>query len=97
MKSGLGIIVSVISVMGIALFLFSSPAEANLVSHWKFDEENGTEAVDSAGDNDGEVSGAVWTAGYINNSLEFDGTADYMLVEDPTDGSLDMGTEAENQ
>lgn len=43
-----------------------------LEAHWKLDETSGTTADDSAGSNDGSVSGATWTAGKLGNALSFD-------------------------
>ena len=48
------------------------------VAHWKFDEGNGTTAYDSAGSNDGTVTGATWTTGQIGGALDFDGVNDYV-------------------
>jgi len=50
---------------------------------WKFDEANGTTAYDSAGNNDGQlINGPVWTSGYIDGGLSFDGVNDYVDVPD---------------
>jgi len=66
------------------------PIEPNLVGWWKFDEGNGTIAYDSAGHNNGAISGgAAWTTGQINGALNFDGSDDYVSVPD-IDNSLDM-------
>jgi subtilisin family serine protease len=62
------------------------------ISHWKFDEGEGTTAYDSVGSNHGTlVNGPVWTSGQINGALDFDGDDDYVDVGDPVDGSLDFG------
>jgi hypothetical protein len=58
-----------------------------LIGWWKFDEGTGTTAYDSAGDNDGTVTGATWTIGQIDGALSFDGTNDYVSVSSPA--SLD--------
>ncbi len=58
-----------------------------MVSYWTFDEAEGETAYDSFGDNDGAVINAVWTAGQIGGTLEFDGTAH---VNCGNDSSLDM-------
>jgi hypothetical protein len=48
------------------------------IAHWTFDETSGTTAHDSAGTNNGSVSGAVWKAGKIGGALDFDGVNDYV-------------------
>jgi len=53
--------------------------DPNLVSYWQFDEGLGDIAYDSAGDNDGTIYGAQWTAGKIGDyALDFDGNNDYV-------------------
>ena len=52
------------------------------ISHWKFDEGEGDIAYDSAGDNDGTIYGAQWTAGKIGDwALHFDGVDDYVETD----------------
>jgi Tol biopolymer transport system component len=58
-----------------------------LVAYWNFDEGSGNIAHDSAGNNDGTIYGAQWTAGEIGNALNFDGENDY--VEVPDNDALD--------
>ncbi len=63
--------------------LAGATANADLVSHWKFDETSGTTATDSAGSNNGTVyGGAIWTTGKIDGALGFDGDDDYVYVGD---------------
>ena len=62
------------------------PPPPQMVAYWKFDEGRGTTANDSAGENNGTVHGAEWTAGRFNNALSFDGVDDYVEVGD--DSSL---------
>jgi 7,8-dihydropterin-6-yl-methyl-4-(beta-D-ribofuranosyl)aminobenzene 5'-phosphate synthase len=70
--------------------------EVGLVAHWKLDEEEGTIAYDSAGDNDAYISGdPVWqpTGGIVDGALELDGINDYIstpFVLNPTDGSFSV-------
>ena len=45
-----------------------------IISHWKLDEGSGPTAYDSAGDNDGTITGdPVWISGQIDGALSFDG------------------------
>jgi hypothetical protein len=56
-----------------------------LVGYWKFDEDSGTTAEDSAGSNDGtltNMAGTEWTGGRLGNALDFDGTDDYVIDDD---------------
>jgi len=41
--------------------------------YWKFDEDGGAIAYDSANDNDGTISGATWTTGHSGSALYFHG------------------------
>jgi len=53
-----------------------------LNAYWKFDEGSGTTAGDSSGHGyDGEIHGATWTNGMVNEALEFDGINDYILLD----------------
>jgi hypothetical protein len=61
---------------------FTTTADLNLVSWWKFDETSGTTAYDSAGTNNGTVYGAAWTTGKIGGALSFDGINDYVNLGD---------------
>jgi hypothetical protein len=63
-------------------FITWAEFDPNLASWWKFDEGSGTIAYDSAGDNDGTITGATWTTGQINGALSFDGSSDYVTVGD---------------
>ena len=58
------------------------PPPPQMVAYWKFDEGRGTTANDSAGENNGTIRGAEWTAGRFNNALSFDGVDDYVEVGD---------------
>ncbi|MBL7189950.1 MAG: hypothetical protein ISS70_26775 [Phycisphaerae bacterium] len=68
----------------------ASPVSAELVGHWKLDENSGTTALDSSGNgNDGAVSGgAQWQPGNgrLGGALDFDGSTGY--VEIPFSESL---------
>ncbi|MBW1931855.1 MAG: DUF1565 domain-containing protein [Deltaproteobacteria bacterium] len=58
--------------------LFAPVNEA--VCYWKFDEDSGSDVLDSAGMNHGTIHGATRTAGWFNAALQFDGADDYVLV-----------------
>jgi len=60
------------------LCLTFGTANADLVSHWAFDEAGGTTAYDSANGYNGTISGASWTEGIIGGALDFDGMNDYV-------------------
>ena len=68
--------------MVLAAVVFCLSVQVNAaepVAHWKLDEPDGTIAYDSAGDNDGTLmNGPVWTTGWIDGALEFDGVNDYV-------------------
>ena len=62
--------------------------EASLgpIAHWKLDETGGFNAEDSAGDNDGMLTGGNdWIPALIDGGLDFDGSNDYVDV-----GSFDV-------
>ena len=51
------------------------------VAYYTFDENTGTTAFDSVGNNDGIISGATWTTGKINNGLDFGSTSNLRYVD----------------
>jgi hypothetical protein len=58
------------------------------VAWWKLDEQDGTAATDSAGENDGKLIGdPTWrpTGGKVGGALAFDGDGDYVEVTDGSD------------
>jgi hypothetical protein len=57
---------------------------SGLVGYWNFDEGAGTIAHDSSGNNnDGMLlNGPTWVVGKIGKALYFDGTDDYIRIED---------------
>ena len=70
-----------------AVFIISSQTaladDPNLVSWWKFDEGSGRTAYDSAGGNNGVITGAAWFNDTCRGMcLSFDGSGDYVLVGD---------------
>ncbi len=58
----------------------------NPISRWTFDDGAGCNAVDNFSGNNGNLgpscpsNSPLWTAGKINNSLFFDGTDDYVTI-----------------
>jgi len=78
-------LIFLISIFG----LTSANVHADLVSHWAFDEGEGTIAYDSANGNNGTINGASWTTGKFGGALDFDGTNDYVNVGDQP--NLDFG------
>jgi hypothetical protein len=78
-------------VLVLGLWALCGPAWAieDMISHWKFDEGEGSIAHDSEGTNDGTIYGAAWATGQIEGALSFDGMDDYVNVID-SDGSLDI-------
>ena len=58
-----------------------------LLSHWKLDESTGTIAADSAGANNGTLTGfnfttnSGWVPGKIGNGLRFDGVNDSVILD----------------
>jgi hypothetical protein len=79
----------------IPLYNHSGTAEAsepNLVAHWTFDEGSGTIAHDSAGSNNGTITGATWTSGVIGGALSFNGSGDYVNVGNTVMHNLAKGT-----
>ncbi len=62
--------------------------KSSLVAYYKFDENNGTTAYDSSGNNLNGTFGTsdsspTWTQGKINKSLLFDGTNDFFSISQP--------------
>ena len=85
-----------ICLISLALVLgILSAASANLVGHWRFDEDSGAVAADSSGNGyDGALLGdPQWIVGYLDGALEFDGNGDYVdLPISPLLGSLTNST-----
>ena len=55
-----------------------------LVGYWSFDERQGTTAADASGNgNHGTLYGPSWTAGKDGGALSFDGTDDYVDLDNP--------------
>ncbi|MHC4159547.1 MAG: LamG-like jellyroll fold domain-containing protein, partial [Planctomycetota bacterium] len=66
----------------------------NPIGWWKFDEGSGGTAYDSAGDNDGTITGASWTSGKIGSyALDFDGSGDYVAISN--EPNFDFGSDTD--
>ena len=66
---------------GIGDWATATATPCGLVHHWTLDETTGTTAADTAGDNDGTVTGATWTtAGQDGGALSFDGSGDFIQI-----------------
>ena len=68
----------------------------NPIAYWKFDEGSGT-TTNSSGQNNlnGTITNAIWkdeSSCVSGKCLYFDGSGDYVTIQDPSDGSLDFGT-----
>ena len=66
------------------------PPPSNMVAWWRLDETSGTTALDSAGSNNGVISGATSITGEVNGARHFDGLSNLITV--PTSASLNFGT-----
>ncbi len=54
--------------------------EGVLAAKWTLNENTGTLAADSAGNNNGEIAGASWTTGTSGSALDFNGIDNYISV-----------------
>jgi hypothetical protein len=75
----------------VSIYDSTKPSEDILLSIWRFNENTGTIAYDSAGDNHGTINGATWIQGINGSALSFDGDMDYVSIDD--DNSLDLSEE----
>lgn len=67
-------------------------SNSGLVGYWAMNEATGTVAMDSSGNgNSGTISGATWGTGKRGQSLNFDGSDDYMSISDAN--ALDLSTQ----
>ncbi|MFC1711731.1 DUF2341 domain-containing protein [Patescibacteria group bacterium] len=65
--------------------------ESDLIAWWKFDEGTGSSAIDEMQNYDSTITGASWsTTGKTGNTLDYDGTNDYVSI---SDGLIDEWTE----
>lgn len=61
---------------------YSQSQATGPIAQWSMDENTGTTASDSIGNNDGTITGATWTTGISGSALSFDGTNDYIEIDD---------------
>ena len=59
-------------------FTLYTTSESTPIAYWRFDETQGTIAVDSVGGHNGTIHGATWTTGAAAGALRFDGLDDYV-------------------
>jgi len=72
------------------------PFNSSLVLYLDMDEWNGTYVKDRTNySNDGLIVGANRSYGQLGWGMEFDGKKDYIDIGDPSDGSLDFGTDTD--
>ncbi len=92
MKKTKTIFLIMISVL--ILFPYNSIAGDSPVAYWDFNNCYGSVVPDMAGNHDGNIkSDARWNAGYVDQSLSFDGLGSYVTVPDSDDLDLtDAGT-----
>ncbi len=66
--------------LGLIVAVARADISGGLVGHWKFDEEQGTIAQDSSGNNyDATLFGdPTWAEGKVRGGLDLDGTNDYV-------------------
>ncbi|MFH1716128.1 MAG: LamG domain-containing protein, partial [Planctomycetota bacterium] len=72
-------LMSLVVVLGLTL---TSPADAELVAWWTFDEGSGTIAADYSGNaNDGVLNGGgQWVDGQLGGAIQFNGTNSYVAA-----------------
>ena len=87
MKTAKNISIALVAVLGLLALCGtvegSGPTEG-LISHWEFDEGQGSIAYDSAGSNNGTlVNDTSWATGKVGSyALVFDGDDDYVQIPD---------------
>ena len=67
---------------------FSFAWDSDRIAYWQFNENSGSVAGDSDGNNDGTITGADWTTGINQSALNFNGTDGE--VEVPTNNALNI-------
>jgi hypothetical protein len=82
----------VVLVNGLTTAYVDAQLQDGLVSHWSFDEESGTIASDSSGNNNTAtlVNGPIWTSGEIRGALSFDGVNDYVSFASQAQSTLSI-------
>jgi len=66
--------------------------ETGLVAYYKMNEGSGSTLTDSAGTNDGTISGATWTDNYISWNLDGTGTRQSPQLDSSPAGTIESGT-----
>ncbi len=77
----------------------SADITTGLIAHWEMNETSGTTATDSAGINDGTMTGGLdastdSVAGQVSTALNMNGTSDYIEVNQDWDNTLSTFTYA---
>jgi len=83
----------IISDMNAGHPLGGSPIGSQAI-YWKLDEQQGTTANDSVGNQNGTISNSTWatqTNCKINGCLSLDGTGDYVTIATASDAEVDFG------
>lgn len=62
--------------------------QEGLISLWHFDENEGSTAIDSEGENNGTISGATWVSGISGHALDYNGDNGHTLI--PNSESLNI-------
>ena len=82
MKARNAVIVLIVTLMGL-----TTPASADLVGWWRFDEGSGAVTADASGHGlDAAVEGPVWTEGQSGSALQFNGSEDLVRIPPFTTG-----------
>ena len=67
--------------------IYDNYAIPSVVGHWAFNETSGTNAYDDSdnGNNGTLTNGPTWTTGVNGNAIQFDGSNDYVQIENSED------------
>ncbi|MBI5153458.1 MAG: laminin G domain-containing protein, partial [Parcubacteria group bacterium] len=83
-KSFIALAFAIYVMVPVFVFAQSADVTSGLVGSWNFDEEGGTVATDSSGNNNpgALVGGPEWVMGKSGKALSFDGVDDYVDIGD---------------